>query len=727
MEKRRYKIAISYLYPIIVMFVTMIISTTLLYIYTYNSQRKSMTEMTSELLTRNMELVESELTGIDEFVEQLTPEVLALPINKMTQSKTEWLSHRNRLQEILMTFCSGSDIVYDAILISEKADIAITKQSSTSLKYFYEGCFNTKSEDFTAKLMNDENEISIFVSGIYRELQGENLLYRKRLDGSYIVIVVDKQALTDKMQNFGGDMTDYIEVRGNNGEIILSLNKTDTQYSLKQPEAKSGSYVTDTSKGKRKVFYKKSLLNYWTYSAVYNEAEIKNATGLLVTAFLIWIVSSGIILLILLWNNSKKNILALEKMAENVPIVRKQNIYQHLAEKMNRSFMLSGELEEKLKQQRQVLINNFILCIMLSDYRSESQAKESLREIGLKFKDKYFGVIIIEETSEDNKRVIDFIYKVCPKYFSFVNAFAMGSGIWTVVVNFGEKNGLHNGFPKYITEKCQGLTDECTIYIGDYYEEFTGISQSYYQAKQLRNHQTHKSSEGIIVYNHELFTFSVTGRFGEKDKNKLQAAISSGDTEAAKMNFQAILKRNIFESELNIVEMKYFLFDVYSFIMSVIVSLPSDNTQLVRKLNEIFSRIEMNTDIEMLQSIKEAIEAAADGMKKYMSAEVQSFSDKIDLYLRENYKNANISVDGVAYEFDISTSYLTSVFKKEKNTTVAERIEELRMQKAKQLLAEGKMPISDIAEYVGYNSPTAFGRAFKKRVGKAPTEYKNSV
>ena len=48
---------------------------------------------------------------------------------------------------------------------------------------------------------------------------------------------------------------------------------------------------------------------------------------------------------------------------------------------------------------------------------------------------------------------------------------------------------------------------------------------------------------------------------------------------------------------------------------------------------------------------------------------------------------------------------------------------ELRIRRAKQLLSDGILPVSAIAEQCGFSSVYHFSRAFKTRVGIAPTEY----
>ena len=50
-------------------------------------------------------------------------------------------------------------------------------------------------------------------------------------------------------------------------------------------------------------------------------------------------------------------------------------------------------------------------------------------------------------------------------------------------------------------------------------------------------------------------------------------------------------------------------------------------------------------------------------------------------------------------------------------------LQTVRMEKAKDMLAGDYMPISDIAESVGFKSIYHFSKTFKNIVGYTPTEY----
>ena len=50
----------------------------------------------------------------------------------------------------------------------------------------------------------------------------------------------------------------------------------------------------------------------------------------------------------------------------------------------------------------------------------------------------------------------------------------------------------------------------------------------------------------------------------------------------------------------------------------------------------------------------------------------------------------------------------------------------LRLEKAARMLSGTKDPVGDIAAMVGYTDALAFSKAFKKKYGETPTDFRNT-
>jgi AraC-like DNA-binding protein len=64
---------------------------------------------------------------------------------------------------------------------------------------------------------------------------------------------------------------------------------------------------------------------------------------------------------------------------------------------------------------------------------------------------------------------------------------------------------------------------------------------------------------------------------------------------------------------------------------------------------------------------------------------------------------------------------------KDEGTTFAALVDEVRTDLAKMYLADEKLAIYEVAFLLGYSEPSAFNRAFKRWLGKTPSEYRSAA
>ena len=92
-------------------------------------------------------------------------------------------------------------------------------------------------------------------------------------------------------------------------------------------------------------------------------------------------------------------------------------------------------------------------------------------------------------------------------------------------------------------------------------------------------------------------------------------------------------------------------------------------------------------------------------------------------YLENNYSSSGITNELLARECNISEVYFRKLFAESYGMTPRQFIIEIRINKAKQLLTEGTLKISAVAEKCGFTNQYHFTRVFKSRVGLTPSEY----
>ena len=95
-------------------------------------------------------------------------------------------------------------------------------------------------------------------------------------------------------------------------------------------------------------------------------------------------------------------------------------------------------------------------------------------------------------------------------------------------------------------------------------------------------------------------------------------------------------------------------------------------------------------------------------------------------YISENVCS-KLSVPLVARNTNVSPSYLTALFHKHLQISPGEYIRRIKLQESKQMIREGNMNFSQIAQALQYSTIHHFSRQFKDKFGITPTEYAKSV
>ena len=93
----------------------------------------------------------------------------------------------------------------------------------------------------------------------------------------------------------------------------------------------------------------------------------------------------------------------------------------------------------------------------------------------------------------------------------------------------------------------------------------------------------------------------------------------------------------------------------------------------------------------------------------------------------QEHQTENLRLGHVAKACNTSTFYFCKMFKKATGVNFTDYLSRVRIEKAKNLLLNPNLRISEIAYEVGFQSLTHFNRVFKKIVGQSPTEYRSHL
>ena len=264
-----------------------------------------------------------------------------------------------------------------------------------------------------------------------------------------------------------------------------------------------------------------------------------------------------------------------------------------------------------------------------------------------------------------------------------------------------------------------------TIGVGNPADDFKAIRNSYLESLvALQNKVAVFDSKVIQASSISSESMSI-GSYPNEVNEKLVIALRTNDNEEVVM-----LLNDVF----NYIKEKRLSFEyVYVVVMGLVSLCLSFINETGKNVDLVFGKdfspyteIKSKTSPDALhQWLVKLFKTVLKYSDEGRNTKSKKIVDSVREYIAENYHDSNLSVEGIANGIYINSSYLRKIFKKELNMSVSDYIVDLRLQKAKDLIGNGNMRLSDISEMVGYNDAGYFSKSFKKKYGFSPSGYEN--
>ena len=159
---------------------------------------------------------------------------------------------------------------------------------------------------------------------------------------------------------------------------------------------------------------------------------------------------------------------------------------------------------------------------------------------------------------------------------------------------------------------------------------------------------------------------------------------------------------------------------------------PVDPDELEASVRRAMRQIETERKLEELAAAQpqpeqtETEAEAEDAPEEGENSQTALVMAHVRRYLEDNYM-FDLSLDSVGEILHISPAYLSAQFKKYQKMNFLDCLTELRINAAKELLADPFRSSAEVASMVGYEDASYFARAFKKRTGMTPTQYRRQA
>ena len=137
----------------------------------------------------------------------------------------------------------------------------------------------------------------------------------------------------------------------------------------------------------------------------------------------------------------------------------------------------------------------------------------------------------------------------------------------------------------------------------------------------------------------------------------------------------------------------------------------------IRKTTSFRTKAEFrDSTLQMIRKIKNEVYFATNIKTATVEEAVQ--------IIRQRYQDPQFSAEELSKTMNFSMTYLSKVFRKETNFTVSGYIRYLRIERARELLAETELDIDTVARQSGFASDKTFYRVFVNTEGVTPGTYR---
>lgn len=365
--------------------------------------------------------------------------------------------------------------------------------------------------------------------------------------------------------------------------------------------------------------------------------------------------------------------------------------------------------------------------LLAGSLENENVAKKLLENSMLSLPKKYFIVLTLRSSSinnvadnnNENLLLTNLLKEFSEEKFHIYIADAKTT---VLLINFDEPaeefyNRLKMHLINLNLEVQYYYKIETTMGIGVETDKLCDIGKSYQQSQEVIAYNQMLESGDLLFYN-ELPRYMEMYYYPIDIENSLIASISLGNEDKAVKILKTIYEENFEKRRLSLMRIRELISEIYSSLNKVRQVYLKDEEHLTPDLNSFTVR-------SFFEFAKNFVCATCVGMRKFeQTAQNARFKQILD-YIQENYMNNQLSRDSIADKFEISDStYISKMFKKFMNENFYSYLERIRIDKACELLSRN-IPVKDVAEQVGYLSDISFRRAFKKRLGVSPSEYKS--
>ncbi len=586
---------------------------------------------------------------------------------------------------------------------------------------------------------NEVNNVITYLHTIPMSIPGKNA-------GTILVFIKEDKIheLLKQLEIYNGGLAVY----DSEGQLITSIGLKNMDKSLKKVINSPNQNIKNVKVDDQSmiVYSCTSLYNNWSYvSVVPNElamsklVDIKNLTTLSVLlAILLGLITAYLL--------AYRNFKPLQELRQAVfkgagSTTVNKNIYNDLRTSFNTLINDKNTLTKTISEQLPYVRESFIHSLLNGDFYNDEDMDASMKRARLSIRGKEFFVMIVQPYIEFNENDMSFFYNDIKKEIRDIMNDVMNSPLFfndidlhkmAILLCIDEKQSKE-GYIRYIecgiNRACSHINEKYNVKIlfgaGRFYQQLTYVYRSNIEAKLALEYKQVMETQPNIIWYKKIKHRSQEYFYPLEIEYKLINAAAAGEPSFIEKELYMIFEENFKYRELNLSMTKHLIYAMRNTVIRLMTQMQISQIEEIGDVDTILDNIKSNKSFEATYHyISRVLVMLCNIGKERKRHQEHRLKGKMIEYVVEKYADPQLCLNEIADKFNITSSYVSQLFKRELRQNFASYLVSVRMNKATELLQKTDLTIEEISESVGYNSAHAFRRAFKRVYGITPTNFK---
>lgn|GEM_PF-569805 len=270
-------------------------------------------------------------------------------------------------------------------------------------------------------------------------------------------------------------------------------------------------------------------------------------------------------------------------------------------------------------------------------------------------------------------------------------------------------------------EELEGWT--VTIGYGSCYEGYESLYASWSEAMSALRYKYILGSNRVLAFDSIELSDRRELYCSERTREEVLSRLRAGDLAGA----EALVRGLFSPSRLESASPEYVQMVCVELVLAGISFLGESELRASEVLGRDAQPLE---EIRKAETLKEAQDwvlrfyaAAVERQRKSRVPASNRLVARAARLIGESLGNPELGAGMVAREIHVNEDYLSSLFKREHGMPLVKYIARRRMEKARELIDGGASNLAYVAEAVGFEDQSYFGKCFRKHFGVAPSVY----